>query len=93
MKMSNVTQFEDCNSTDSVPNSDFFVGLFENRPSKVAAVVFSAVSWLVIVPLVYTIIIFERSSSDHKKTLLSKLVFSMYWLYLEWFFIVQVCRT
>jgi hypothetical protein len=90
MMMSNATLMEDCNLTDSVPNSDFFIGLFENRPSKVAAVVFSAVGWVVIVPLMFAIIVFERSSSDNKKTLLNKLVSSMYWLCLEWLFFVQV---
>jgi hypothetical protein len=88
--MINNTQLRCYNSTDSWSNSDFFIGLFENRPSKVAAVVFSAVGWVVIVPLVFAIIVFERSSSDNKKTLLNKLVSSMYWLCLEWLFFVQV---
>jgi hypothetical protein len=89
-KMSNDIQLENCSSEVPAVDSDFFAELFDNRASKVAAVVFSALCWLVIVPTVYAVIDFERASSDHKKTLLNKLMSAINWLCLEWFFIVQV---
>jgi hypothetical protein len=60
------------------------------RPSKIAAVAFSGLGGLVLLPLVYFIIWYERYGSDHKRTLLNKLVSSLCWSFFEWFFIVQV---
>jgi hypothetical protein len=66
---------------------DFFSGLFESRPSKVIALLFSGLGGMV---LLYSIIWYERFGSDNKRTLLNKLVSSLCWTCFEWFFSIQI---
>jgi hypothetical protein len=44
----------------------------------------------VILPLLYFITWYERCGSDHKRTLLNKLVSALCWTCLEWYLLVQV---
>ena len=70
-------------------SGDYFAGLFENRVTKLAAVTFSGIASLILLPLVYVIIWFEKFGSDNKRTLLNKLVSSVCWTCFEWFLLVQ----
>ena len=79
-----------CYYPSSENGSDFFVGLFEDRPAKLIAIIFSAVGGCLLVPLLYSIIWFEHFGSDKKRTLINKLVSSLCWTCFEWFFIVQM---
>ena len=81
----------EANDTCSSPSDDdFFAGIFQNRPEKILAVIFSAVGGSILMPMVYGIIWYERHGSDQKRTLLNKLVSSLCWSCMEWFFIIQV---
>ena len=57
----------------------FYCGLFENRISTIISVVFTCVSILANVILLYGIIWFECFGSDHKQTLINKFLTSMCW--------------
>ena len=70
--------------------SDFFSGIFENRPEKIFSVIFSAIAGSILILLMYGIMWFEHHGSDLKRTLLNKLVSSLCWSGMEWFLIVQV---
>ncbi len=72
---------------------DYFEGLYENRPSKIAAVAFSIIAAIIILPLVYFIIWFEKYGSDQKRTFLNKMVSSLCWTCIEWFAIIQSIDT
>ena len=75
---------------DEDSGGDFFSGIFENRPEKIISIIFSAVGGSILMPLVYGIIWFEHHGSDLKRTLLNKLVSSLCWSCMEWFFIIQL---
>ena len=77
-------------SDDNDDDVDFFSGIFENRLEKNISVIFSAVGGSILMALVYGIIWFEHFGSDLKRTLLNKLVSSLCWSCMEWFFIIQV---
>ena len=51
---------------------DYFAGLFEDRPSKIFAIVFSSLIGIVISFLIYGIIWYERFGSDNKRTLINR---------------------
>jgi hypothetical protein len=87
--MSNVS--ESCPFLELEDGQDFFSGLFENRPSKLAFVFSSIVGGLVLLPMVYSIIWYERYGSDTKRTMLNKFVSSLCWTCFE-YFVVQVRR-
>ena len=57
----------------------FYCGLFEYRISTIICIVFMCVSLLASVSLFYGIIWFERFGSDHKQTLVNKLLTSTCW--------------
>jgi hypothetical protein len=71
-------------------DNDFFAGVFENRPSKIMAVIFSVLGELALLTLLYSNIWYERFGSDNKRTLLNKLVSSLCWTGFEWFFFIQI---
>jgi len=50
-------------------SSDYFSGLFENRPSKIAFMTVSLLTMLVCVVLCYSIIWYERFGLDAKRTI------------------------
>jgi hypothetical protein len=87
--MTNLSNMENCDIL--VDNAiDFFSGLFESRPSKVIALLFSGLGGMVLLLLLYSIIWYERFGSDNKRTLLNKLVSSLCWTCFEWFFSIRI---
>ena len=86
----NQSNLENCNITIDNNKEDFFTGLFENRPSKTFAVIFSCLGGSIVLSLLYSIIWYERFGSDNKRTLLNKLVSSLCWTCFEWFFSIQI---
>ena len=70
-------------------NSDFFHGLFENRSSKVAAIIFSFIGSCSITLLTLYIDWYNKYSKDAKHTVASKL-YSYAWLWaLAWILTAQ----
>ena len=65
--------------TTVLDNSDYFLDLFENRPSKIIAVTSSVVLNMIYLPILYSIIWYEKFGSDKKRTVLNKLVSSICW--------------
>jgi hypothetical protein len=49
----------------------------------------SVLGIIILLPLIYSIIWFERYGSDNKRPLLNKLVSSICWLGVFWFLVVQ----
>ena len=70
-------------------SSDFFDGLFENRPIKTVGVFLSVASSLLYILIFYSIIWYENFGSDKKRTILNKLVSSICTCAILWFLIVQ----
>ena len=66
------------NSTNTSTN-DYFSQLFENRSSKIIGVILTWLSICVYIPLLYSIIYYEKFGSDKKRTVLNKLVSSICW--------------
>ena len=85
-----VCQVPDDSNNNTATSTDYFAAVFESRVSKISAVSFSAVAGLILLPLVYVIIWFERFGSNLKRTFLNKMVSALCWTCFEWFFIVQV---
>ena len=73
----------------NLSNVDIFGGLFENRPSKILAIVFSFLSTSFAIFLFYGIVWFERFGTDNKRTLINKLVSSQCWSAIQYFAICQ----
>jgi hypothetical protein len=88
LSCASMTISENCSISGS--ETDFFSGIFENRPSKFVAVAFSGLVGLFLLPLVYSIIWYERFGSDNKRTLINKLVASLCWTCFEWYFSIQM---
>jgi hypothetical protein len=86
--MANVT-FETCMAPKDEADGDFFKGLFENRPTKIISALFSALFAIIILPLLYTIVWFEKNGSNQKRTLLDKLVSTVCWTCIGWYLIIQ----
>jgi len=78
-----------CSTPQSDPNGDFFREVFETRPSKVAAVIFSATVGFILLMLVYGITWYEHFGSDKKRTLINKLASSLCWTWFGWFILIQ----
>jgi len=81
------------NNNNNVNDSDFFSGLFENRPIKVVGIVVSILSTVVYIPLLSSIIWYEKFGSDKKRTILNKLVSSICSTAILWYSIVQPTET
>jgi len=60
-------------------SNDFFVGLVENRISKISSVIFSALGSYLCIGMLYSIIWYEKFGSDSKRTLINRL-FVYFWL-------------
>ena len=69
--------------------SDFFAGIFHNRPAKVASVILCITRSIILIPMVYGIIWYEKYGSNQKCTLINKLVSSLCWSCFEWFIAIQ----
>jgi hypothetical protein len=66
---------------------DPYSDLFANRPSKIAALIYSAAATLVSTPLMYSIVRYERN--HHHRTLLNQLISSTFWTAIIWNSTVQ----
>ena len=68
---------------------DFFSGLFENRMSKIAAVIFSFIGSYACIAMLYSIVWYEKFGSDCKRTLINRLFVYFWFCPLTWEATVQ----
>jgi len=87
--MSYGNNFSNCSNPKSELGNDFFQELFENRPSKILSVIFSAVVAFLLIILVYGIAWHEHFGSDKKRTMINKLASSLCWTWFEWVILIQ----
>jgi hypothetical protein len=66
--------------------TDFFDKLTENNILKISSFLFLIISCIVSIPASYGIIWFEKFGSDHRRTIVNRLVSSMCWT-----FIIHIC--
>ena len=78
------------NESSVLDKSDYFLDLFENRPSKIIAVTSSVVLNMIYLPILYSIIWYEKFGSDKKRTVLNKLVSSICWSSICYAFFCQI---
>ena len=77
-------------SKDNNSTSDYFSGLFENGPSITVGVIFSIILTLFIIPILLSVIWYEKFGSDKKRTILNKLVASVCWSAIHYSLLGQV---
>jgi len=88
--MSYGNNFSNCSNPKSELGNDFFQELYENRPSKIFSVIFSALAAFLLLILVYGIAWHEHFGSDKKRTMINKLASSLCWTWFEWVILVQL---
>ena len=76
-------------SLGSCPN-DFFIELYKFRPSITIAVILTYSSICILIPILYSIIWYEKFGSDKKRTVLNKLVSSVCWCTIVYYTLIQV---
>ena len=84
--------FSDINDT-LMDQSGYFSQLDQNNTYKLTAVTFSIVTSLCILPLLYAVIRYERYGSDKKRTLINKLVSSVFWCVIGFHLLVHSLYT
>ena len=76
-------------SVDNCEN-DFFSEVYTIRPSIIIGVILSSVSICIIIPVLYSIIWYEKFGSDNKRTVLDKLAGSVCWYTILLHVLVQI---
>ena len=69
---------------------DFFPGLYKLRPSVIIGLFLTLISICVLIPVLYSIIWYEKFGSDKKRTVLNKLVGSVCWYTIVVYMVVQI---
>ena len=69
---------------------DFFSGLYKIRPSENIGVTLPLMSICILIPVLYSIIWYEKFGSDKKRTVLNKLVGSVCWYTIVVYMVVQI---
>ena len=67
--------------------SQLFYNTLENNPSKIAALSFSIISSILLTPLLFSIIEFERD--HHNRTLINQLISCLMWGGIIWNLVMQ----
>jgi hypothetical protein len=67
---------------------DFFCDLFQNRFSKILAIIFATVSAPFIILALWGIIWYERYGHDTQRTIINKLYSSLCWVGIEFIILV-----
>jgi hypothetical protein len=73
-----------------VSEDEYFDGLFETRPSKIAVVVFASLLTVVTILATYGIIWFEHFGSDLKRIFINKMVSSVCWTIMVWSMTIKI---
>ena len=76
-------------SVDNCEN-DFFSEVYTIRPSIIIGVILSSVSICIIIPVLYSIIWYEKFGSDNKRTVLNKLAGSVCWYTILLHVLIQI---
>jgi hypothetical protein len=71
-------------------SSNFFQGFYDHKISNTLSVIFSTVGTLLLIPLLYGIIWYEKYGSNNKRTLLNKLVSAWCWASIEYLLLCQI---
>ncbi len=69
----------------------YFKNVYENHPSKIFALVFSALAVVISSPIIYTILICEKNLNN--QTLINQLHSSVGWVGLGWNLIAQPAQS
>jgi hypothetical protein len=80
----------EANNSSATIGIDFFQGLFENRPSKIAGVTLASCLTVITVLATSGIIWFERFGSDLRRIFINRMVSSVCWSILAWFLFIQI---
>jgi hypothetical protein len=67
-----------------------FKNLYENTTTKIIILSVSLLSTILLLVLSYGVIWFERFGTDHRRTLMNKLVSSLSWFLMEWYLAGQI---
>jgi hypothetical protein len=73
-----------------VSSSNFFQGFYDHKLSNTLSVIFSTVGTLLLIPLLYGIIWYEKYGSYNKRTLLNKFVSAWCWASIEYILLCQI---
>ena len=76
-------------SLDNCEN-DFFSELYKIRPVAIIIEIFTFLSIGLLIPILYSIIWYEKFGSDKKRTVLDKLVGSVCWCIIVFYTLIQI---
>jgi hypothetical protein len=86
----NNLNYSGCMYQQDVNSSNFFQGFYDPKLSNTLSVIFSTVGTLLLIPLLYGIIRYEKYGSNNKRTLLNKFVSAWCWASIEYLLLCQV---
>ena len=86
----NNLNYSGCMYQQDMNSSNFFQGFYDHKISNTLSVIFSTVGTLLLIPLLYGIIWYEKYGSNNKRTLLNKLVSAWCWASIEYILLCQV---